>query len=471
MKHILSRYHHALTIIGIGAVLSIGVALLSGAIFDPGTVSHEFHLKTAQAQLLPSSYDLSGAIDNLQKALELSPNNPEVVYLLVHALTVKGEYAESLRVAEGYIAEHPEDTRINYLAGLAAGKAGAYDSAIAYFTEYIDTNPRADWASRLDLSWAQFQAGNIADAERTIRGALERFGENAWLLGSLGGVLVHQGKHTEAVHVLTDAARLAEGIQKKDIRKKYRLNNPVRDEERISAIKQTIAHNLALAEGRVMDARVSVTDPQFAFAGSSPDGESFGIVLSACEEGCAARSGQACVATNACGMSYNSTYECDGICDATVGLPDDFNYDCAVASNCGDALGVVGCNGQCNIHTYPECPNDDLLVLSNNYRVTGTSARSGTGGYGAAILGLDISARPILVRKGTKSVVTWTSNEMVSCEVTSSTSTEKWPGLNGQHETPDLQSETKYTLTCTSFDGRTFTDVVTVRIVPVTQEI
>lgn len=470
------RTHSALTIVVVGIALS-GAVLFSQylhAFFASHTTAHVFYLKQAHAQLLPDSYDLQGAVASLEKVLALDPENAEAAYLLVHAYTVAGQYTDALVLAELYRDSHPDDTRISYLAGLAAGKTGAYDKAVAYFSEYIDTNATSGWASRLDLSWALFQAGKIDDADMILRGAVSQFGENAWLLGSLGGVLVHQGKHVEAQEILKSAASLASSLEKEDIRKKYRLNNPARDEDRISAIGETIAHNLALAEGRVGDAQVAVADPRYAFAGSSPDGELFGVVLSACEEGCTATSGQACVATNACGMSYNSTYECNGICDATVGLPDDFNYDCAVASNCGDALGIVGCNGQCNIHTYPDedaCPNDDLLVLSNNYRVTGTSARAGTSGYGAAILGLDISARPILVRKGTKSVVMWTSNEMVSCEVTSSTSSEKWTGLNGQKETPNLQSETKYTLTCRSFDGRTFTDVVTVRIVPVTQEI
>lgn len=80
-----------------------------------------------------------------------------------------------------------------------------------------------------------------------------------------------------------------------------------------------------------------------------------------------------------------------------------------------------------------------------------------------------IVAVPTLVRSGQTSSIRWSSQEMTSCTV-SGTNGDSWQGLSGEKISKTLTQVTTYTLTCTAFNGKSFSTSTAVTIVPTWQE-
>lgn len=81
------------------------------------------------------------AIDTLKKALELAPNDPDTLQLLVNLLAAAGREEE----AKTYMAKLPQGTKIDPAIGLNVGikafNEGKMDAALKEFNEVITANP------------------------------------------------------------------------------------------------------------------------------------------------------------------------------------------------------------------------------------------------------------------------------------------------------------------------------------------
>ncbi len=84
----------------------------------------------------------------------------------------------------------------------------------------------------------------------------------------------------------------------------------------------------------------------------------------------------------------------------------------------------------------------------------------------------NITATPTLVHSGDTSEIKWTTQYTASCTVAENNPeiNDAWTGTSGTKTSSGLTQQTKYTLTCTGIDGSTFTDSVTVNIIPIWQE-
>ena len=80
-----------------------------------------------------------------------------------------------------------------------------------------------------------------------------------------------------------------------------------------------------------------------------------------------------------------------------------------------------------------------------------------------------LSARPLLVRAGSTSNITWSANFVNSCTVTG-TNGDRWTTMTGNETSGPITQQTIYTLSCEGVDGSTLTQRVIVNIIPIFQE-
>lgn len=463
-----------------------------------------------------TEYDLGKAVGFYKKAIANDSANAAAMYELVRAQTVLGNYDSALAFANRYAAKFPEDPKILYTAGLAAGFSGDYALAETFFNEYTKKNENAQWQSRLDLGWALYQQGKYSEARDTIQSAITTFGANAWLNTSLAATEFAVGNTDAAKEAITRAEAEVGEIDINTWNSNYSFNGAEHYNTGIAQMKKIIAINKALIFGKAVPAHARADFTRMA--GFAPDSGK-GIVVSACGESCGPqtcysapnscgatqswqvnscldshgaptannqscatnplppppvpeRYGQSCTSINLCGIQATGTVLCDGRCSANAPLPPAFGQGCTIRNRCGSANGTVGCNGQCNVSRYPTCLNPDDSVtggddgwtevtINDDDRFTGQS-------YGN--IGVQISVSPSLVRSGQRTVVRWNSAEMNSCTVTG-TNGDRWTGLQGEEITRPITLRVTYTISCTSFDGRVLTDTAVVGLAPVMCEI
>lgn len=461
-------------------------------------------------------YNLRKAVAYYKKAMIHDSANAAAMYELARSYAVLGDYTSALALAARYAERFPNDPKILYTAGLAAGFSGDFAKAEAFFDEYIQKNAQARWQSRLDLAWAQYQQGEYAAAQQAVTGAIEQFGGNPWLYTSLSAI-EHALGNTDAARVAIEKAEAdIDAIDINTWNTNYSFNGPDHYEKGIAQMKKIIEINKTLI--------VTGKAPQYSradfthMAGFAPDAGK-GIVVSACGESCGPqtcysapnscgaraswqintcvdshgaptsnnqscsdnplptppvpdRYGQSCTSINLCGIQATGTVQCDGRCSALAPLPNAFGQGCTIRNRCGTANGIVGCNGQCNVSRYPTCLNPDDSVTGGDDGWTEVTINDDGRfpGQSYGNIGVQISVSPNLVRSGQRTVVRWNSAEMSSCTVTG-TNGDSWTGLAGEEITRPITLRVTYTLSCTAFDGRTMTDTAVVGLAPVMCEI
>ncbi len=462
------------------------------------------------------NYNIKKAVSYYQKAVMHDSANAEAMYELARAYTVLGNYESALALTERYVSKFPQDPKILYTAGLAAGFSGDFALAESYFDKYIQTNAQSKWQSRLDLAWALYQQGKYQEARDTVSAAIEMFGGNAWLHTSLAASEFAVGNTEAAKEAIALAEKEVAEIDINTWNSNYSFNGPKHYEKGIAQMKKIIAINKALIAGGAVP---EYTKDDFTLMAGFAPTEGKGIVVSACGESCGPltcysspnscgatqswqvnscidshgaptsnnqscatnplppppvpeRYGQSCTSINLCGIQATGTVQCDGRCSAVAPLPAAFGQGCTIRNRCGSANGTVGCNGQCNVSRYPTCLNPDDSVtggddgwtevtINDDGRFTGQD-------YGN--VGVQITVSPSLVRSGQRTVVRWNSREMTSCTVTG-TNGDSWSGLQGEEITRPITLRVTYTISCTSFDGRVLTDSAIVGLAPVMCEI
>ena len=511
------------SVLGIGAALSVfflydAIQYENAEVF-PQTLSGEAvslkYMGLAQKHVL-TDYNLAKAADFYVKALAYDSTNSAAMYELARVQSVRGKLDSTLALAERYIQKFPNDPKILYTAGLAAGFAGDFVKAESYFDAYLEKNPNSKWQSRLDLAWALYQQGKYAEAREVLAAAIERFGGNAWLHTSIAAVEYALGDKDAAKEAIVRAEQEIDAVDINTWNTNYSFNGPGHYEKGIAQMKQVIAINKALITGsRVPE---YTRDSFTRMVGFAPDIK-LGLVVSACGESCGPqtcysapnscgavsswtinscvdshgsptinnqtcsdnplptppvpdRYGQSCTSINLCGIQATGTVQCDGRCSALAPLPNAFGQGCTIRNRCGSANGVVGCNGQCNVSRYPTCLNPDDSVTGGDDGWTEVTINDDGRfpGQNYGNIGVQISVSPNLVRSGQRTVVRWNSAEMSSCTVTG-TNGDSWTGLAGEEITRPITLRVTYTLSCTAFDGRTMTDTAVVGLAPVMCEI
>ena len=442
-------------LLGILAVVAIGV------------------LGMYQGSLLPGNTNPSSGIYSLdllkaQQEGNIARGDDEQrsLYTLARIYYISGDTDKALDTIAQYKEQYPDEKRIHYVAGLAHAYAGNFTRAGEEFQAFIDSG-LATWPGYLDFAWVKFQQGSFDTASELLEEAVAQFGDNTWLNTSRGAVALAQGDTETAITYLEIARTQVAELTEEEWKENYSLNNPNNFSEEIAQMQTVIETNLAYAMGD--DTPENIRDAIRApFAGTSPLGVSGGIAVSACGDSCGTI--QCISAANICGsVSTGTQSTCGGGCSASV--PANPSGSCSVATACGvDATGYNGCNGQCNIVSYPFCtttqnPDGDGAI---EWITVGGGDGSG---IGVTDVTCEIFASPTLVSEGASTVVRWISTETVSASISSSAGgTDSWSGTIGEQLTPPITQQTTFTLTCEGYDESTVTDSITVNVVPEWQE-
>ena len=114
------------------------------------------------------------AIQAFRQALLLEPDNRRALAALVSSLTDRGLYSEALRVLEGHLARHPDDTEMRLEAARAADAANLASHAAQHCAALLAAQPdNRELAQALIRLY--FQADQATDAFALIRAQYERF--------------------------------------------------------------------------------------------------------------------------------------------------------------------------------------------------------------------------------------------------------------------------------------------------------
>lgn len=118
-----------------------------------------------------SENDFNKAIEYLNKALELDPENTGYVAMLGWAYFKHGNYDEAISVFERL--SNMDASVIDAYTGIGWSnfKKSDYDTALIYFEKAIDIDPNSSDAFA-GMGWCNFKKGNSEEAERYLNIAL-----------------------------------------------------------------------------------------------------------------------------------------------------------------------------------------------------------------------------------------------------------------------------------------------------------
>lgn len=121
--------------------------------------------------------DVAGAIDGYRRALELSPGDPNLRYLLARALRMSGDLEGAASILDALVFEQPRDANAWSLLGRVHYQRGDTPGAVAALRTAIGLNPKnieaRFWMARIalregDLRRAQLQLREIVRLEAAL---------------------------------------------------------------------------------------------------------------------------------------------------------------------------------------------------------------------------------------------------------------------------------------------------------------
>ena len=153
------------------------------------------HFLRASAYYL--SHRFSEADRESGEALDLSPDNPQILVLRTRLLQRAGDQDQALLTAQKAITLAPNWDQPYYLAGVSLYLVRRYEEAVKNLTKAVELNPKSSRA--LFVRYIAFaNLGELDDAETSLRRAIILQPKNARLYCHLGILLGRRYKHAEA---------------------------------------------------------------------------------------------------------------------------------------------------------------------------------------------------------------------------------------------------------------------------------
>ena len=152
-------------------VYMLGTALVRDGQTEKGQILIDRILKngdSAEAQLLLGTTklmvnDFSGALADLQKAVELNPNLPEVYAYYGTALLSTGDQAGAQEAFEHALRDDPNNFDANLRMGLLLRKDEKYDGALKYIHHALEIRP-GDVGVRYQIASIEMSVGQVKEA-------------------------------------------------------------------------------------------------------------------------------------------------------------------------------------------------------------------------------------------------------------------------------------------------------------------
>jgi tetratricopeptide (TPR) repeat protein len=165
----------------------------------------------ADHYLRASAYYLSHRFPEADKeseeALDLAPDNPEILVLRTRLLQRAGEQDKALETAQKAITLAPNWDQPYYLAGVSAYFIRLYEEAVKNLARAVQLNPKS--ARALFVQYiALANLGKLESAENSLRRAIALEPRNARLYCHLGILLGRESRNTEAERSFRKAIEL-----------------------------------------------------------------------------------------------------------------------------------------------------------------------------------------------------------------------------------------------------------------------
>ncbi len=144
--------------------------------------------------LLGSGADPKEAIEQLQRSLELYPDQTDVRFELVHALRKAKDFPAAgveLRILKDQLP--PGDARLEYAQGLLSANLGYPEAAVASFRRALQSNPNS-LAVRQDLGVALVRMGKWSEASAVL-GPLAQEQPHSFLVSYLNALALQNSQH------------------------------------------------------------------------------------------------------------------------------------------------------------------------------------------------------------------------------------------------------------------------------------
>lgn len=149
---------------------------------------------TMEMRILAARKLMSEALNLANEALRRWPDDAELAFLRASLLEEKGDKAAAMKAMEAIITKHPDHFQaLNYVGYTLAEQNRDIPRALVLLQRAVELSPRSDYI--LDsLAWAQYQAGMLKEAWKTIQEAVavgttpdptiwEHYGDIAQALG------------------------------------------------------------------------------------------------------------------------------------------------------------------------------------------------------------------------------------------------------------------------------------------------
>ncbi len=165
---------------------------------------YAIQLYLIEIEALQDKGEQGAAWQLVQQALEQFPDDLNLLYTRAMLAEQRGDLAQLERDLRFIIEREPENAMaLNALGYTLADRTTRYDEARALIEQAHELNP--DDPAILDsLGWVNYRLGDLEEAERLLRQALERF-PDAEVAAHLGEVLWAKNQQQEARRVWSDA--------------------------------------------------------------------------------------------------------------------------------------------------------------------------------------------------------------------------------------------------------------------------
>ena len=163
------------------------------------------HYLRASAYYL--SHRLPEADRESEAALDLAPENPQILVLRTRLLQRAGNQDEALQMAQKAMTLAPDWDQPYYLAGVSSYFIRLYEDAEKDLARAVELNPKSARA-RFVQSIALANLGKLDDAETSLRRAIALQPKNARLYCHLGILLERRSRDAEAEQYFRKAIQL-----------------------------------------------------------------------------------------------------------------------------------------------------------------------------------------------------------------------------------------------------------------------
>ncbi|HEY3026275.1 MAG TPA: tetratricopeptide repeat protein [Pyrinomonadaceae bacterium] len=156
--------------------------------------------------------DDNSAIPDLQRLVTANPKNMTALQLLARAQARSGHVDEAVALLRARIKGSPEDFGLHLMISYLYAQSGHGRDAVAAARKALELAPsdRQDLTTQalLMLSSAQEQAGDVKDAEESLRRILVKEPDNATALNNLGYFLTQRNERlAEALEMIRRAVK------------------------------------------------------------------------------------------------------------------------------------------------------------------------------------------------------------------------------------------------------------------------